>query len=274
MHRSGLSKRDLAKIEEGIADACSVQEPILVAADPAWIEHAYLPEITKKGVAWVCLADAAEMLTETRYALVQATAYRVAYDRGLDPPDTQLSPSLFMAQFHMDDTVLRLYATAESVAECVTAFYDAELTQALRAVKKPRASQFKNVCNAIAAVRLPGGLAVKMLSTGDASETGWVTKYRNAWMHGQRMRMTGTGLRFGRNKVGSEYEPRAKRTTTAKGTPIVTLEFRSHDPAETSIAEAMDVVTKVFRLLLDLIVTCHETLAADLPSSGPNWKRK
>jgi hypothetical protein len=98
----------------------------------------------------------------------------------------------------------------------------------------------------------------------------WVADYRNQWVHGQRKRMEGTGLRFGRNN----YEPRAKRTTTAKGTPTITLEFLSHDPYETSIAEAMDAVTKVYHLLLDLIVTCHETLAADVPTHGPGWKRK
>lgn len=273
-HPSGLTKGDLAKIEKGIGSALPVQSALVVAADPAWIEHAYLPKITKKGVAWVCLADAAEMLAESRYALVQPTAYRVAYDRGLDPPETQLSPRLFMAQFYMDDTVLRLYATAESVAESIKAFYHGALRYPRRKAEtnapKKRASGFRNLCTAIRVAKFPGNLAAKVMSVGAAPETHWVTDYRNEWMHGQRKRMEGTGLRFGRNK----NEPRAKRTTTAKGTSTITLAISPGDPPEITIAEAMDAVTKVYHLLLDLIVTCHETFAADVPTSGPGWKRK
>lgn len=272
-HPSGLSWEDIAKIEGSIAYARAIQEPILIAADPVTLELLYGPNVTKKPAAWVCLSDAAEMLTESWYALVQATAYRVAYDRGLDPSDAQLSPRLFEAQFYVDDTVLRLYAAAESAAECVKSFYDLDLADALRVAREARqerASAFINVCNAIHTVQLPGDIAAKMLLMRSATETRWVADYRDSWMHRQRRRMAGTGLRFGRNN----YQPRAKHTTTEKGTPIVTLNVVSGDEDETSITEAMDAVTTVYHLLFDLIDTCHKTLAADVPESGPGWKRK
>jgi len=266
-HASGLAKRELTKIERGIPDAYSIHRAIVSVAYPPFIEFAYLPERTLKGIAWVCLTDAAEMLAESRYALIQASAHRVAYDRIPEADDGTRMSRLFMAQFYMDDTVLRLYATAESVAECLKVFYNAELAPTLAAAKKPRASQFMNVCNAIGAVRLPGTLAITMLSTGGAPETVWVTSYRNDWMHGQRQRMEGTGLGFDRKQ-------RLQEITTEQGGTAITIGFGGGDPHKFTIAEAMNNVSTVYSLLRNLVVLCRETLELDLPKSGDGWERK
>jgi hypothetical protein len=175
-----------------------------------------------------------------------------------------------MAQFYIDDTVLRLYATAESVAECVSAFYHDELNRPMRGRKEPRerASRFLNLCNSIRMLGLTGNVPQKVSSIGAADETRWVTDYRNAWMHGQRKHMEGTGIRYGRK------ETRAQREVTATGMATITLGFGAGDPHDFTLAEAMDSITWVFESLLELVAACHEALDADLPEGGAGWQRK
>ncbi len=271
MHPSGLPDDELNEIESHIGDASAVHCAIAEQCIPDLIEFMYLPARTKKGIAWVCLNDAADMLEDSRFALFQTVAFHGAYDR-LDESNVDARyGSLVTAQFYLDDTVLRLFATAESVAAAVKSFHEVELLEAYEAQRKAskeRASEFIKLCAVVRAARLDNEATRMILALGTSDAAIWVTNYRNDWMHGQRHRMEGSGLGFNRAE-------RAHYSATSKGGTVVAFAIGVQgDPSRLTIGDAVEKVTYVYHALRDLIIACREAFAADLPASGPGWEQR
>lgn len=267
-HRSGLPESELRAIAECFPDSVNLYREIVeIAPHPAWIEWFYLPNGTGKGIAWTCLTDAAEMLMESRYALFEATAYARKYD--VTPPDetTERFSALGIAQYYLDDTVLRLYATAESIAASLRSFHGEVLTWPSEMEHAP-ASDVLKLSRAIQVAKLTDPASAQVVKINANPAARWVADYRGSWTHNQRKRMQGTGLRFGR--IG----PRADRQVTPDGRTIVSMSFGGGDEPEVTITEALTAVTTVHEELHRLITACMVMMEHDIPVRGAGWERR
>jgi hypothetical protein len=262
-HPSGISESDQENIRTRIADAISVQR-LIFELDPQTIAMVYGPGTTRD-VAAACLTDAAEELAECCFALCEASAYELAYHRSTE--DQARSSHLAMAQFYLDDAVvLRLHASAESVAAFLQAFLDVPALElaAVERIGRERLnremdvkSDFLRIGRLLKASALDDDLAGQLVAMCDARETKLVATYRNDWVHHQRWRIEGAGLSFDRRQ-------RWVHDTTEDGGAVSSLGLNQGDASKITIDDAMHLVISTYHRLRDLIFACHGCFEAEL----------
>ncbi|MDP2886062.1 MAG: hypothetical protein Q8P51_13700 [Ignavibacteria bacterium] len=188
-----LSDEQWAKITAKVPRAIEIQSRLLLPVDLIAMKAG-----PKKGldIATVCLRDASEVACEVVYALDQAYASLVWF-RGVHPQAPLETEACMRGKFYSDDAALRLYATAEHIANFIVAFLEIEKS-ALGPYEEKNASR----------AHVVGKYLMRELSTHEVSlavkdlltEKNWgeAMNYRNIWVHEQPPLIEGVGILYQR----------------------------------------------------------------------------
>lgn len=146
-------------------------------------------------IAAVCFQDASRILSESRYALLEAMAHKIWYLEKVTPKDED--NATFFTRYYLDDAALRLYSAAEHLAKAVVFILDIKDEK----LKQTRTgSRFTSVRKILRETH-PDHIITKNLDELYCSWE-WKTtiKYRDDWVHSQPPIVDGTGMVFERKR--------------------------------------------------------------------------
>ncbi len=238
MTRGDLDKSTLRHLNRLVPEAVSLHRRTL-GLNPSFIEMIFGPETTR-GIAAVCLDDAADLLTEARYALIEAHAHRLWHSQGAT--STRDISELFWSRFYLDDAILRTYAAGESLG----AFLYLELggPDLRPSGRQPSShSRLVSVATRVKAALPRDKLARRTITLVECPSWEFLKLYRDKWMHDQRPRLRGLGLTYGRRtRWESSVDGRTSSLTIGGG-----------DPTPVTIEELFEHTDEAYRLLRTLI---------------------
>lgn len=178
-------------------------------------------------IAAVCLQDATSSLAEARYALLEALAHLVWYRDKKEPPNEDLA--LYFGKFYADDIALRLYASAEHLANAIINILDIESKIVeFKKSKKLGVSSQQAIVGKYLAKNLPTNEVTKaVLSLRDSQDWKKTRDYRDNWVHNKPPIIKGLGV---------NYQRRNRRMVTAT---TIGVPFGSGDEAAYTVDELL-----------------------------------
>ncbi len=235
MSRGKLDSETASKVNDELPDVDGVRCSSL-QLDPGMISMGF-PVGSTNPIAAVCLQDATSVLQEARYALFEGLAHLVWYREKSDPPNDHLA--LFFGKFYADDVALRLYASAEHLANAIVSILDIEskITDFKKSTKLGVSSQ-QAIVGKYLAKNLPKREITKsILTLRDSKDWKKTRDYRDEWVHGKPPIIKGLGI---------EYERRNRLIVTDN---TVGVTFGSGDEPTHSVDELVDFTKTSLYLL-------------------------
>lgn len=216
----------------------------------------------KLDVAAVCLRDASEVACDVAYALGQAFASLVWF-REEHPKAPLETEARVLGKFYTDDAALRLYATAEHIANFILAFLGIEKS-VLEPYEEKNASR-AHVVGKYLISEMPTHaitLAIKDL----LSEETWgrVMHYRNIWVHEQPPLIEGVGI---------VYERKERWTKTEFGYAGAGIGYGDKpqytvDHLLEMVCSASHALMKVLEKLTNILFACLRVMGIEIDESG------
>lgn len=147
-------------------------------------------------IAAVCLQDATSSLAEARYALLEALAHLVWYRDKSDPPNEDLA--LYFGKFYADDIALRLYASAEHLANAIINILDIKSKIAdFKKSSKLGVSSQQAIVGKYLTKNLPTHEITKAVhSLRDSQNWKKTRDYRHNWVHNKPPIIRGLGVNY------------------------------------------------------------------------------
>jgi hypothetical protein len=254
-------------VNEKVPEAVSIHQRAL-RLDPARFAMVFGPGTNRDEIA-ACLQDAASFLAEARYALAEAHAQWLWHTEVAEPADP--ISARFWSQFYLDDAILRMYSTAETVA----AF--AELHLDVRSMKQRLPKKAREGIRGQSRVIRLSKLLDKVGSVGDlqaniaaiATDASWlfVTDYRDRWVHEQRPRLEGLGLSYQRRKRWQQDQQDSKGNTWVLG-------IGGGDPPDLTAEKFFEKTDVAYRLLRGLVEQCCRELENELSKRAPRFPHR
>ena len=246
-----LSDEQWAEITAKVPRAVEIQSRLLL---PVVLIAMKAGPKKRLDIATVCLHDASEVACEVVYALDQAYASLVWF-REVHPQAPLETEACIRGKFYADDAALRLYATAEHIANFIVAFLEIEKST-LGPYEEKNASH-AHVVGKYLMKEMPTheiSMAVKDLLT----EKNWgkAMNYRNMWVHEQPPLIEG---------VGTVYERKGRWTKTEHG---YALGIGGGDKPQYTIDSLLEMVLSTSHALMKLLGTLTEILYARLRALG------
>jgi hypothetical protein len=164
-----------------------------VYVNPYWdsMKIGLNPEIP---IAGVCIKDAITMLQASHFALHEAYAHQLWYNR--HPGESELWGRWFQ-RFFADDAALRMYAVAEYLAEAIRIMLRIS-EEDLKPFKKQVTSR-QAILGSYLITKLPEHQVAKIADRlRSTPEWKWTRDYRDDWVHEQPPLIEGFGSQFNR----------------------------------------------------------------------------
>jgi hypothetical protein len=260
MTRGELTQAQVDAITVKVPDAGLIEERALLLS-PNRLAIVFGPG-TNRDEAAACLQDAADFLTEAHYALTEAHAHWLWHTEiANDPNDLFSAP--FWSRFYIDDAILRMYSSAESVAAFADLFLDVRLMKRGLTKKERKAlrgeSRLIGISRLFPRVESTGHLQTAIV--GVANDANWrlMTAYRHNWVHEQRPRLEGLGITFRRRK-------RWRKDTKDETGNTWTLPLSPGDPPDVTVDQLFERTDAAYRLLRSLVEQCCADMEAELSS--------
>jgi hypothetical protein len=210
-------------------------------------------------IAAVCLQDAVNTLTEAKYALHEVYAHRIYYLEKTAKPNEMAA--IYFAKFYSDDIALRLYASAEHLANAIVAMLE---------INREKITKIRKADKKISLASAVGTFLLKQMSDHPISkaiadlikcdEWGKIMDYRNKWVHEQPPLMEGMGIIWKRKILwedeGKEVRPgvKARRLTIGGGAkPELTVD-NLIQIAEWALNEFVKTTEIVANFYIDLLM--------------------
>ena len=254
-------------VNETVPEAVSIQRWAL-RLDPARLAMVFGPGTNRDEIA-ACLQDAASFLAEARYALAEAHAHWLWHTEMAEQPDAK--SARFWSQFYLDDAILRMYSTAETVVAFADLHFDSRAMK--RALSKKVRKELRGQSRFIGL----GKLLQAVGSTDDlqtavvmvANDPNWlfVTDYRNKWIHEQRPRLEGLGLSYQRRKRWQQDKHDRSSNTWVLG-------IGGGDPPDLTVDEFFEKTDSAYVLLRGLVEQCCRELENELSRREPRFPER
>jgi hypothetical protein len=201
MSRESLDEATRKNIQGELPDVLSLQKYILRNLRPDTITAFYHQDIDSMvPIAAVCLADAVHTLTEARYAMFEALAHLILY-RAAAEEET----AVFFARFYADNVALRLYSSAEHLANAVVCMLEID-EKRLEPYTKKYISRAAQVGNLLKREFPNHAVTNAILALANSPEWQRASLYRNEWVHGQPPNLINQGDTFARRKRWERIE--------------------------------------------------------------------
>jgi hypothetical protein len=238
MTRGELDRDTLSYLDRLVPEAITLQKRTL-KLNPSFIEMGLGPK-TDKGTAAVCLDDAADLLTEARFALHEAHAHWLWHS---EPKNRSSSVSaLFWSRFYLDDSLLRTYSAGESVgAFLYIEFGGPDLR---RAGGQPTThSRLLSAADRIKTAGHRDVLARKTMALVENPSWIFLKRYRDEWLHDQRPRLKGLGITYGRR-------PRWEHSSDGR---TFSMTIGGGDPPRVTIEELFEHADEAYKGIRKLL---------------------
>lgn len=196
MSRGKLDIETAKKVENELPNVHDVRVASL-ELNPDMISIGF-PAGSSMPIAAVCLQDATSSLAEARYALLEALAHLAWYRDKSEPPNEDLA--LYFGKFYADDIALRLYASAEHLANAIINILDIESKIAdFKKSKKLGVSSQQAIVGKYLAKNLPTHEITKAVLSLRASQDWKKTRdYRDNCVHNKPPILKGLGVNYQR----------------------------------------------------------------------------
>ncbi len=150
-------------------------------------------------IGGVCLCDAIDMLSASRFALFESYAHQLWYRQYATDVDNPELGALWYGRFFADDAALRLCVVVEYLADAIINLLELDIEK-LKPYARGRAGH-STMIGEYLKKELPAHQItqwVEKLAT--SPEWKWTYKYRGDWVHKQPPLLHGFGLQFDREE--------------------------------------------------------------------------
>jgi len=246
-----LSEKQWTEINAKLPKAVEIQSRLLLPVD---LIAAKAGPKRRIEIAVVCLRDASEVACEVVYALGQAHASLVWFrEEHLNAPLE--AEACFRGKFYADDAVLRLYATAEHVANFIVALLEID-KPALEPYEQKNASRAHVVGKYMIAEMPTHDITSIIQQLLDEKNWGKAMNYRNFWVHDQPPLIEGVGI---------VYERKGRWTKTEHG---YALGIGVGDKPQYTVDSLLEMVSSASHALMKALAALSEILFNRLREIG------
>lgn len=164
-------------------------------------------------IAAVCLQDTVNTLFEARHALHEVYAHRIYYLEKAAKPNKMAA--IYFAKFYSDDIALRLYASAEHLANAIMAMLEIDRKEINKTRKSDKKISLASAVGDFFRKQMPDHPISKAISDLIECDEWMKTKdYRDKWVHEQPPLIEGMGIVWKRKILweddGEEVRPGVK----------------------------------------------------------------
>jgi len=167
----------------------------LANIDQDWIDHLGGPK-SNLPIARVCLEDALSFACQAEYALTQAYAHLIWFQKeSSDAPNE--SCAHHYCRFYVDDAILRLFSAAEHVANFIVVSLNISKDE-LKSEKDGNTRSRAVTVGKYLAKQMPDSPITKIVNCLHSEEWELLRKYRNDWIHNKPQILDSPGLDYRR----------------------------------------------------------------------------
>ena len=195
MSRGLLDNPTLQSISENLPVIDDLQQTTL-SLSPDFISINYKPNSTIPNAA-ICLQDTVNTLSEARYAFHEVIAHKVWYLEKAESKNE--AAAIYFSKFYVDDIALRLYSSAEHLAESIKDMLEIS-NQELKPFEKKRTSRQAILGNFLRKEKATHNLTIAVIQLADTEEWQKTIKYRDEWVHSQPPLVKGLGIVYKRGQ--------------------------------------------------------------------------
>lgn len=209
---------------------------------------------TEIDIAAICLRDAVDVAVDVIYALRKSNENLLWFRKYHPKAPLEIEACRF-SKFYIDDAALRLYASAEHIANFIISFFELPKSE-LKKLKKGNSSVASTVGKYMVKQYSSHQITAAIQKLLDSSSWEQTISYRNYWVHEQPPLIEGSGI---------VYQRKSRLNKTDNGYSIgLTL----GDKPKYSIDELLSMATKATKVFVDLIENLSECWFNHLNSLG------
>lgn len=209
-----------------------------------WIDHlggtkSSLP------MARVCLEDALSVACQAEYALEQAYAHIIWFQKEC-PGAPNDSYAHHYGRFYVDDAILRLFSAAEHVANFVVTLLNISNSNLKR--KEDDTGALAVIVGKYLAKRMPNHPITHIINCLYSDEWKLILKYRNDWVHNKPQILDSPGLDYKRKNRWNTIAGAKMISLSGRQAPDQTLDIllEKTSRASSDFSEALSKLTEIF----------------------------
>jgi len=243
----------------------------LASVDQDWIDQLGGPKSTLP-IARVCLEDALSSACQAEYALEQAYAHIIWFQKECSDAPNE-SYAHHYGRFYVDDAILRLFSSAEHVATFI---------KSLRNISNANLNRKNNGTGALAgdvgkylAKQMPNDPITRIINCLHSSEWELLRKYRNDWVHNKPQILDNLGLDYRRKNRWHTVAGAKMVTLGGRQVPDQTLDnlLEKISRASGGFSEALSKLTDVFFQELESLGIMRDVNAGTISPPDDFWTR-
>lgn len=222
----------------------------LAIVEQDWIDHLGGPK-SNLPIAKVCLKDALSFACQAEYALEQAYAHVIWFQKEC-PDAPKDSDAHHYGRFYVDDAILRLFSAAEHVASFIMAFLNISNDDLKR--KDDETGALAVVVGKYLAKQMPNNPIAQIINCLHSDEWELLRKYRNDWVHNKPQILDSPGLDYRRKNRWFTLGGAKMFALGGRQTPDQTLEnlLEKMSVASSNFSETLSKLTDIFFRNLNL----------------------
>lgn len=217
-----------------------------------WIDHLGGPK-SKLPIARACLEDALSFACQAEYALEQAYAHKIWFQKEC-PNAPQNSDAHHYGRFYADDAALRLFSAAEHLANFII-----ELLSISKDDLKRKGDDTGALAGVVAKYlfkKMPDNPITKIIGCLDSAEWKLLRSYRHDWVHNKPQILDSPGLDYRRRN----------RWFTFGQSQIVSLGGRQ--PPDLTLDDLLENVSKASRDFSEVLGKLTDMFFQELETLG------
>lgn len=236
-----------------------------------WLDHLGGPK-SKLPIARVCIQDAVNVACQAEYALEQAYAYLIWFQKEC-PDAPKESEAHHYSRFYADDGVLRLFSAAEHLSNFIVALLNIS-DDDLKPYRKSNGALAASVGKYLRKQE-PNNPITDMVNCLHSDEWELLRKYRNDWVHNKPPILDSPGMDYRRRNRWVTIGEAKMVALGGRQPPDQTLDnlLEKMSKASKDFSEALSKLTDIFFIELESIGITRDIESGTITPPSDFWER-